>query len=366
MAQSTRKPTSAVWRERLTQVGWVVLPLRLFLGLTMVYAGLLKFFDPAYLDPSSPNGVQKQMEAAASSSPIGFIVSFSAQHATLFGLTIALGELLVGLGVLLGLWTRIAAIGGFLLSLSFFLTVSWGTSPYFFGPDIVFMFAFTPLILGGDGGLYSLGAGIRNGTRRSMRLETPAPAHESPKVAAEVDRRVLLRTGVTAAAIGAGALVLGGVGRMVAGTGGTSTAVADVGTAPSVDPNSSSTPAPLGNGPSAAPAASQPASSGKPRGGVKIGKASDLAVGGVAAFTNPKTNEPSYVLQPKAGTYLAYSGVCTHQGCTVGYDQPSNQFACPCHGARFDASNGDVVRGPARRPLAKLDVVQSNGNLYLV
>jgi len=366
MVQSTQQESASVWRERLTQVGWVLLPLRLFLGVTMVYAGLLKFFDPAYLDPSSPNGVQKQMEAAASSSPIGFIVSFSAEHAALFGLTIALGELLVGLGVLLGLWTRIAAVGGFLLSLSFFLTVSWGTSPYFFGPDIVFMFAFTPLILGGDGGLYSLSAAIRKGIRRSMRLETPAPSYESAKVASEVDRRVLLRTGVTAAAIGAGALVVGGMGRMIAGSGGTSTAVAADATTPAVDPNASSTPAPLGNGSSVAPAASQAASAGKPAGGVKIGKASDLAVGGVAAFTNPNNGEPSYVLQPKAGTYLAYSGVCTHQGCTVGYDQPSNQFACPCHGARFDAANGDVVRGPAQQPLTKLNVVEASGNLYLV
>ena len=355
-------PTS-VWRDRMTQVGWILLPLRLFLGVTMIYAGLLKFFDPAYLDPASPNGVQRQMEAAATSSPIGPLVSFTAQHAALFGLTIALGELLVGLGVLLGIWTRIAAIGGFLLSLSFFLTVSWGTSPYFFGPDIVFMFAFTPLMIGGDGGLYSLSATIAKGTRRSMRLEYPAPAHESPKVTADVDRRALLRTGVTAAAIGAGALIVGGVGRMVAGSGGTSTAVAGEPTTDPITANSSSTPAPLTDGASSAAPSAAPA---KPKGGVKIGKAADIAVGGVAAFTNPTTNEPSYVLQPKAGTYLAYSGVCTHQGCTVGYDQPSKQFACPCHGARFDASTGDVVRGPAKRPLTRLKVIESSGTLYLV
>ena len=363
MVQTQKTPAMSVWRDRLTQVGWVVLPLRIFLGVTMVYAGLLKFFDPAYLDPQSPNGVQRQMEAAASSSPIGFLVSFTAQHATLFGLTIALGELLVGLGVLLGLWTRIAAIGGFLLSMSFFLTVSWGTSPYFFGPDIVFMFAFTPLIVGGDGGLFSLSSAIRLGTRHSMRLQTPAPAYESAEVKAEVDRRALLRTGVTAAAIGAGALVVGGIGRMVAGVSGTSTAVADVGTGAV---GASSTPAPLAAAATASAAPSQGSTTAAPTGGVKIGKASDLSVGGVAAFTNPKTNEPSYVLQPKKGKYLAYSGVCTHQGCTVGYDQPSNQFACPCHGARFDAKNGDVVRGPARQPLSKIDVVEANGDLYVV
>ena len=34
--------------------------------------------------------------------------------------------------------------------------------------------------------------------------------------------------------------------------------------------------------------------------------------------------------------------------------------------ARFDASTGDVVRGPARKPLTRFDVVESNGNVYLV
>jgi thiosulfate dehydrogenase [quinone] large subunit len=353
-----------LWRSRMTDVGWVLLPLRIFLGVTMVYAGLLKFFDPAYLDPASPNGVQQQMTSAAASSPIGFLVSFTADHAALFGLTIAFGELAVGLGVLLGLWTRIAAIGGFLLSMSFFLTVSWGTSPYFFGPDIVFMFAFTPLIIGGDGGLLSLTAMIKATTRRSMRLPITPAVHESAEVRAEVDRRALLRTGVTAAAIGAGALLAGGLGRMVAG--GSSGAVAEAAapTGAAAAGGSSSVPAPLGS--SAATDTGQGGSSGKPKGGVKIGKSSDVAVGGVLAFTHPKTNDPSYVLQPKSGTYLAYSAVCTHQGCTVGYDQGSSQFACPCHGARFDASTGDVVRGPAKKPLGKVNVVESNGNLYVV
>jgi thiosulfate dehydrogenase [quinone] large subunit len=343
----------------------VLLPLRVFLGVTMIYAGLLKFFDPAYLDSNSPNGVQQQMLAAAASSPISFLVSFTADHAALFGLTIAFGELAVGIGVLLGLWTRIAAVGGLLLSMSFFLTVSWGTSPYFFGPDIVFMFAFTPLILGGDGGLLSLSEVIRRATRASMRLATPAPPNESADVAAEVERRTLLRTGATALAIGAGALIVGGVGRMVAGT--SAGSVAEASTLPL--PSTGSSPgagavATAGLG-TAAPT-TRKAGSGKPKGGVKIGKASDVAVGGVLAFTNPDTNEPCFVLQPKKGTYLGYSGVCTHQGCTVGFDQGSNQFACPCHGARFDGATGDVVRGPARKPLGKINIAEANGNLYVV
>lgn len=363
--QSRPRVPSTDWRSRAGQVGWVLLPLRLFLGITMVYAGLLKFFDPAYLDPTSPNGVQSQMVAAASSSPIGPLVSFTAQHAALFGLSIAFGELVVGLGILLGLWTRLAAAGGFLLSLSFFLTVSWGTSPYFFGPDIVFMFAFTPLIIGGDGGVLSLFAVIRRATRRGMRLAVPAPAQESSLITAEVERRTVLRSAVVAAAIAGGAVVVGGVGRLIAGSSSSATGAGAVtGTGTAVAAGTQAVPS------SAASAAvieqTRSAPAGKPKGGVKIAQAANVSVGGVKAFTHPKTGEPAFLLQPKKGIFLAYSGVCTHQGCTVGYDQAQAQFACPCHGARFDASTGDVVRGPARKPLTKFDVVESNGNVYLV
>lgn len=337
------------WRARTTQFGWAILPLRLFLGVTLTYAGLQKFFDPNYLSASSPNGVQSQMAASAITSPISFIVSHAAEHATLFGLTIALGELLVGLGVLLGIWVRLAAIGGFLLSLSFFLTVSWGTSPYYLGPDIVFMFAFLPLIIGGDGAVMSVEAAIRRSARRRMRLAVPAPADESAAVTAKVNRRAVVQTGAVAVLVGVGAVIMGGIGRAVAGTSADTTA-----TAPAPQP---------GSGASSA-ATQSTTSGGIPAGASAIGKSADLPVGGSLAFSDASGN-PGFALQPKAGTYLAYSAVCTHEGCTVGYDQGVNQFACPCHDARFDGASGDVVRGPARDPLQKYTVAESGGTLYV-
>lgn len=51
---------------------------------------------------------------------------------------------------------------------------------------------------------------------------------------------------------------------------------------------------------------------------------------------------------PEAPTALSLT--CTHLGCRVAR-APSDGFACPCHGSRFDA-RGVVVRGPARAPLA--------------
>jgi len=338
------------WRARTSHFGWAILPLRLFLGVTLIYAGLQKFFDPNYLSSTSPNGVQSQMAASAVASPISGIVSQAAEHATLFGLTIALGELLVGLGVVLGIWVRIAALGGFLLSLSFFLTVSWGISPYYLGSDIIFMFAFLPLIIGGDGGVLSVEAAIRRAARRRLSPAESVPADESAEVSAKVGRRVLVQTGAVAVIVGVGAVVLGGIGRMVAGN--SSSALA------SGEPSS---------GPSADTSPAQPAVSatGAPAGGTSIGASTELPVGGSLAFTDGAGN-PGFALQPKAGAYLAYSAVCTHEGCTVGYDQGANQFACPCHGARFDGASGDVLRGPARDPLQKYTVTEWGGTLYVV
>ncbi len=49
----------------------------------------------------------------------------------------------------------------------------------------------------------------------------------------------------------------------------------------------------------------------------------------------------------------ALSLTCTHLGCTV--EGTSDGFACPCHGSRYD-ENGNVLRGPAPRPLRRLRV----------
>jgi cytochrome b6-f complex iron-sulfur subunit len=54
---------------------------------------------------------------------------------------------------------------------------------------------------------------------------------------------------------------------------------------------------------------------------------------------------------------VAYSAVCTHEGCTVSFDGGEQQLICPCHGSRFDpADGGAVINGPARRPLPEVAV----------
>src|SRR6185312_12384514 len=98
-------------------------------------------------DPNSPTSVQATILSLQHSSPIGFLLSASSHAPKLVGVLIALGELAVGLATLTGLLVRLTAAGGLLLALTFFLTVSFHTQPYYYGSDIVFVFAWSvPLI----------------------------------------------------------------------------------------------------------------------------------------------------------------------------------------------------------------------------
>jgi cytochrome b6-f complex iron-sulfur subunit len=61
-------------------------------------------------------------------------------------------------------------------------------------------------------------------------------------------------------------------------------------------------------------------------------------------------NDKVIVARTAEDTVVACSAVCTHRGCTVGYEHGSKEFVCPCHGARY-ALDGTVKQGPARRAL---------------
>ena len=69
-----------------------------------------------------------------------------------------------------------------------------------------------------------------------------------------------------------------------------------------------------------------------------------------------------FVLHAEAG-FAAISSRCTHLGCAV--RRTSDGFACPCHGAHYD-EHGEVTSGPARRPLAWLELHrEGDGKLWV-
>jgi len=83
-----------------------------------------------------------------------------------------------------------------------------------------------------------------------------------------------------------------------------------------------------------------------------LAKVSDVPVGGALSVKDADGNE-LLLTQATAGTIVALSAVCTHQGCTVTADD--GRLVCPCHGSVFDLS-GANVSGPASTPLPEVDV----------
>ena len=71
--------------------------------------------------------------------------------------------------------------------------------------------------------------------------------------------------------------------------------------------------------------------------------------------------------------FVAYSGVCTHLGCSYRFEAEANEyhaekdaFHCPCHHGIFDLKTGRVLGGPPPRPLDRLPVKVENGEIHVI
>ena len=79
--------------------------------------------------------------------------------------------------------------------------------------------------------------------------------------------------------------------------------------------------------------------------------------------------EPSSLTEETAARaadgIVAYSAVCTHEGCDVSdWNEDGSHLVCPCHDSEFDPrDNGHVTEGPARRRLAALPLRIVDGAL---
>ena len=316
-------------QARLRSAGPAIV-LRAFFGVTFTFAGLQKIANPAFFNAGSPASFQSQVRGALAVSPIAPLLRLTLHAAVPIAVAVAVVEILVGLATLVGLFSRPAAVVGALLSLSFFLSISFGTTPYYYGSDIVFFFGWTVLVLGGAGP-WSLDARLaRTGSSRSV---------DGPVIA----RRALLGRGAVSAAgaVAAGALigVDAAVGRISRTTGAGVSAAA-----PTTTPRRRS--------PTPASATSVVATAAVP-------------IGSAHAFTDPQTGQPAFVVHDRSRGFVAFSAVCTHAGCTVNFDGSAEQFVCPCHGSVYSAATGNVENGPATLPLPPIDVRERAGEIYL-
>lgn len=93
--------------------------------------------------------------------------------------------------------------------------------------------------------------------------------------------------------------------------------------------------------------------------GVVVVALSEIPVGGTKAAKIG--TEPVLLTQPTAGTVVCYSAICPHQGCTVG--ATGKEFACPCHGSKFNSQTGAVITGPAVTGLTAIKVTISGNSV---
>ena len=78
----------------------------------------------------------------------------------------------------------------------------------------------------------------------------------------------------------------------------------------------------------------------------------DISSGPLATNGGFLVSNRIIVARTTAGSFLAVSAICTHEGTTIQYQSGSNNFRCPNHGATFSAT-GQVTNGPANKPLTQ-------------
>ena len=230
------------------------------------------------------------------------------------------------------------------LSFGLFLTVSFHASPYFTGSDIVFFFAWTPLLLAGAAGAPALdtwlarppaGTGVRRGRCPGGPCCPRARSPASPPVwswsLGGLTAALGRRPGAPPTPRPAGRHPLGR--RVRSGSTHHDLARRRDGAA------TGTTPAPTRRGPPS-------------------GRRRACPVGGSASFTDPKSGDPSLVIQQTAGDFVAFDAVCPHAGCTVAYQTSARIIACPCHGSEFNPRTGAVIRGRPPIGLTKIKVDQ--------
>jgi thiosulfate dehydrogenase [quinone] large subunit len=291
--------------------------LRIFLGVTFVYAGVQKLADPGFLHAGSPDFIGSQVRGFAQGSPIAWLLDPLARVPVMTGIGIAVAELAIGIGTLAAIAPRVMALGGLLVSLALLLSATWHVHPYFLGSDSAYAVACLAYVIG-----YS-----EHQRRTGLPVEwgTPRARHAAARA---VGRREVLRGGMVAGVT----FATGALAKMLSGGRAAATVTAPGTATATPTPGTSERPSP----------AAAPSISGTP-----VARLASVPIGGAIAFQAPN-GAPAALVRLSQNAVVAYSRVCTHAGCLVGYDAARRILVCPCHGAEFDpARRAVVIGGPA-------------------
>jgi menaquinol-cytochrome c reductase iron-sulfur subunit len=72
--------------------------------------------------------------------------------------------------------------------------------------------------------------------------------------------------------------------------------------------------------------------------------------------------DTAWIVRDADGELTAFAPQCTHLGCPYHWETKRHAFVCPCHGSIF-SQTGNVISGPANRPLDRYEVRLERSNL---
>jgi thiosulfate dehydrogenase [quinone] large subunit len=301
---------SQSWSQRI---------LRVWLGVTFIYAGWNKASDATFFKRGSTHFIGSQLIGFSHGSPLRPLLLLASHQAILVGWLTILTEMAIGIAILLNVASLPAAIAGGFFSLTLWLSSSWRVRPYFLASDpayFVMWCAYAAALV----------------QQMKITLLNPVIGRKRALASTRTDlqRRQVVRIG----AVGLLALVGGLLGRLFQSSP-TSRKKSASGTRSAIN------------------------------GGTVLATLASLPVGTAVNFT-AKNGDPAVLIRTSTSKVAAFDAVCTHQGCTVAYDKPSQSLICPCHLSQFDPlAHAAVLAGPAPAPLSEIGVKIDGSNIVL-
>ena len=96
---------------------------------------------------------------------------------------------------------------------------------------------------------------------------------------------------------------------------------------------------------------------------VMLKDAQKLAAGSVLMFKFGPS--PALLIHHEDGTWVSFTAVCTHLGCTVQYEPEQKRIHCACHGGVYDPRTGANVSGPPPKPLKAYKVAVTEAGVQV-
>jgi thiosulfate dehydrogenase [quinone] large subunit len=175
--QSRPSPQLAVFLFASKKMAWLWLLLRVYVGWEWLVAGYNKLISSAWVGEHAGTAITgfltQALQKTAGAHPdvsswyAWFISTIALPNATLFSYVVTFGELLVGVGLILGVFTTFAALGGIFMNLNYLFAGTVSINPLLLIVQILLVQAWR--VSGWYGGDYVLSKYLNKAARQGRK-----------------------------------------------------------------------------------------------------------------------------------------------------------------------------------------------------